>query len=359
MTADFGATSPQAADRPNGRPLVVTMGDPAGIGAEITIKAWHRRRELGLPPFFTIANLAQLRHTATSLKVAAECRPIADPGEAGKLFDAALPVIDLELPATPEPGTPTVANADAVTQSIEQAVRFCLRGATGGMVTNPINKKILYRGGFNYSGHTDYLGALCGGDNSADEPARPVMMLACAELRTALVTVHVPLSGVADELSRAEVEHAGRVLARALDADFGCTEARVVVAALNPHGGEDGALGREEIDIIEPAVQALREEGLRISGPFAADSLFRAERRKQFDAVLCMYHDQALIALKAIDAANIVNITVGLAIVRTSPGHGTAFDIAGKGVADERSLAAAIRAAGDIARRRAALGAAN
>lgn len=185
------------------------------------------------------------------------------------------------------------------------------------------------------------------------------MMLACPDLTTALVTVHVPLSRVAGALSRAQVEHAGRVLARALKIDFGCSEPRIVVAALNPHGGEDGTLGREEIEIIEPAVRALRDEGLRISGPFAADSLFRAERRKQFDGVLCMYHDQALIALKTIDAANIVNITLGLAIVRTSPGHGTAFDIAGKGVADEHSLAAAIRSAGEIARRRAAPGTAN
>ena len=326
-------------------PLAVTMGDPAGIGADITLAAWAQRRSADLPPFFLIDNPARLKRLAGELGLAVELAEIRSPDEAAALFDRALPVLSIDLAAEPVPGQLDGTNAAAVIASLEKAVALTLADTAGGIVTNPIHKQTLYAAGFEHPGHTEYLAEATG--------STPVMMLSCPGLRVVPVTIHVPLSDVPALLSQDLIVSRGRVLADALEKDFGLARPRLAVAALNPHGGESGALGRQEIEIIAPAVEVLRASGTDARGPFPADTLFHAEARETYDAVLAMYHDQALIPLKTIDFNNGVNTTLGLPLVRTSPDHGTACDIAGTGKAHPGSFIAALRQAAFIAAHRA------
>ena len=322
------------------------MGEPAGIGGEIALAAWRSlREEPGAAPFFLIDDPVRLAEQPGGADAVAE---IAAPEEAAERFRDRLPVLPIALPAKVTPGKPNPANAEAVIGAIERAVSLVQGGEAAAVVTNPIHKQVLYSAGFKFPGHTEYLAHLAGGEVAS------VMMLACPGLRLVPVTVHLPLKEVAGALTAEAIVHAGRVLDAALKRDFGIAAPRLAVAALNPHAGESGALGREEIEIIAPAVETLRRDGIEVWDPAPADTLFHAEARAKYDAVLCMYHDQALIPLKTVDFHSGVNVTLGLPFIRTSPDHGTAFDIAGQGKADPRSLLAALRMASEMAGRRQA-----
>mgnify|MGYP002623146634 CR=1 FL=1 len=330
--------------RADSKPLVLTMGEPSGIGGEIALKAW-RAAQAG--PFFTIDSPERLRATGTKLSLAVPIVEIANPAEASGAYKSGLPVLPLSLAAPVRLGEPDPKNAPAVLDSIERAVAIAIKGEAAAIVTNPIHKKALYGAGFRYPGHTEFLAALAG----ASEP--PVMMLACSDLRVIPVTVHLPLAKAIAMLSSDAIVHAGRVAAAALRRDFGIAAPRLAVAGLNPHAGEYGALGSEEEHIIAPAVAALAAGGIDVTGPSPADTLFHATARERYDVALCMYHDQALIPLKTLDFERGVHITVGLPFVRTSPDHGTAFAIAGQGVANPTSLIAALETARRMADARA------
>lgn len=330
------------------RPIALTMGEPAGVGAEIALKAWMRREELSLPPFFLLDDPRRLARLADSLDWRLDLAEIDTPADTDQAFDQYLPVLPHPLPGSVMPGTPDPANARAVLTAIETAAGLVKDGAAAAMVTNPINKAVLYEAGFKHPGHTEYLAELAGSDT------RPVMMLACPGLRVVPVTIHMAMREVAERLDQGEIERVTRVTAHALTRDFGIENPQIVVAGLNPHAGEGGAMGREEVEFIKPAVDVLKSEGFHVLGPAPADTLFHERMRSTYDAAICMYHDQALIPIKTIDFHNGVNITLGLPFVRTSPDHGTAFEIAGTGIADESSLVAAIREAASMAERRGA-----
>ena len=326
-------------------PLALTMGEPAGIGGEIALLAWARRHEHDVPPFFLLDDPARVRALASTIGSSVPTHEIAAPEEAVGVFDEALPILPQALTRPVTPGHPDPANASAVIGAISAGVALVMAGRAAALVTNPINKEVLYAAGFRHPGHTEFLAELSGG-------AVPVMMLACAELRVVPVTVHLPLRDAVAALSVEKIVACGRIASAGLRQNFGIACPRLAVAALNPHAGEGGALGREEIDIISPAIAELRAAGIAAEGPLPADTLFHADARRRHDAVLCMYHDQALIPLKTIDFAGGVNVTLGLPFIRTSPDHGTAFDIAGRGRADPRSLVAALKLARDMANRR-------
>jgi 4-hydroxythreonine-4-phosphate dehydrogenase len=326
------------------RPLALTMGEPAGIGAEIALQAWLRRGD-GIPPFFLIDDVDRLGALALSLGWAVPLRTIAAPEEAPASFSSALPVLPLSLAHPVVPGQADPANAPAVIAAIDRAVELARAERAAAVVTNPINKQCLYAAGFKHPGHTEYLAELGGG-------VSPVMMLACPELRVVPITIHLALKEVVGTLTKEAIIAAGRITAAGLRRDFGIDQPVLAFAGLNPHAGESGNMGREEIEIIAPAIATLRREGIRAEGPFPADTLFHAAARKRYDAALCMYHDQALIPIKTIDFDGGVNVTLGLPFIRTSPDHGTAFDIAGKGIANPASLIAALRLAGEMARSR-------
>ena len=309
------------------------MGDPAGIGGELTLKAWARLRRSG-PRFMALDDPARLAAIGSAVPI----QEVGSAREARAVFDEALPVLPVRLGAGAVPGRPDPANAPAVLESIERAVGLAQSGEVRGVVTNPISKATLYRAGFAHPGHTEFLGALTGA-------ALPVMMLANEFLRVVPVTVHVSLRQALDRLSAEGIVAAALITEAALRDRFGVRQPRLAVAGLNPHAGEEGALGDEEATLIEPAIASLRADGIAVTGPHPPDTMFTAPARAGYDAAICMYHDQALIPLKTLDVANGVNVTLGLPIVRTSPDHGTAFDIAGTGRADPSSLIAAIRMA--------------
>lgn len=327
-------------------PIAVTMGEPAGIGGELTLKAWLRRAE-GLPPFFAIDDPARLSGLAVRLGLDVPLAPIAAADEAAGIFAHALPVLPQPLAAHVEPGRPDPANAASVRASIARAVDLARSGAAAAVVTNPIHKAVMYQGGFRFPGHTEFLAHLLGVEGAE------VMMLACPWLKVVPVTIHVGLAEAIRGLDQAAIVAAGLTTARALRTDFGIAAPRLAVAGLNPHAGEDGAMGREEIDIIAPAVAELRAAGIDAFGPLPPDTMFHEAARARYDAALCMYHDQALIPLKTLGFDQGVNVTLGLPVVRTSPDHGTAFEIAGSGRASETSLVAALSMAGAIAANRA------
>jgi 4-hydroxythreonine-4-phosphate dehydrogenase len=322
-------------------PLALTMGDPAGIGGELTLRAWRALREG--PRFVALDDPDRLRGVARALRLDVPIVEIADAGAAASIFPDALPVLPVRLPAPSTPGRPEVANAPAVIASIEQATRLAQAGAAGAVVTNPISKAILYGAGFRFPGHTEFLAALTGA------VGRQIMMLASPHLRVVPVTVHASLRNSIAALTTEAIVAAALTTAAALRHEFGIAEPRLAVAGLNPHAGEQGALGDEETTIIAPAIAALREAGIEISGPWPPDTMFTAAARSRYDAAICMYHDQALIPLKTLDMNHGVNVTLGLPIVRTSPDHGTAYDIAGKGIADPSSMIAAIELAASLA----------
>lgn len=325
------------------RPLALTMGEPAGIGGELALKVWAARRDHPVPPFFLLDDPARLEALAQRLDLPVPIRGIAGPGETLGLFDTALPVLPVALAVAVVPGKPDPANGSAVIAAIDRAVALVGEGRAAAVVTNPIQKSALYQAGFRHPGHTEYLAHLAGLPTSA-----PVMMLVGGGLRVVPVTIHLSLKDAVAALSTEAIVHAGRVTAAALARDFAITRPRLAVAALNPHAGEDGTMGREESDIIAPAVAALRAAGIDAAGPKPADTLFHDQARAAYDAVLCMYHDQALIPLKTIDFDTGVNVTLGLPFVRTSPDHGTALDLAGTGKARASSLAAALRLAATL-----------
>ena len=321
-------------------PLVLTAGDPAGIGPEIAAKAWAELRQ-GVP-FALIGDPRALAAHAPDIP----CQPIARIEEAAEVFPTALPLLVHEYAALPIPGIPDLANAPATMSAIAMATTLCMEGEASGVVTNPISKQVLIDGaGFAYPGHTEYLAHLAGVPMS-------VMLLAAPALKVVPVTIHIPLSEVPQALSAELLTETIRITARAMTTDFGIAAPRIAVAGLNPHAGEGGKMGREEIDLILPCIEALRGEGFRITGPLSADTMFHETARAGYDVAIGMYHDQALIPIKTLDFAGGVNCTLGLPFVRTSPDHGTAFDIAGQGKADPQSLIAAIRMAGEMAERR-------
>lgn len=327
-------------------PLALTMGDPAGIGPEIALAAWASGRVE--QRFFVIGDPAQLAELGGILKVPAPVAEIAGPEACAAVFAHALPVLPLRLPARVRPGQPDPANAPAVVAAIDRAVELTMGGVAAAVVTNPINKKALRDGArFTFPGHTEYLAHLSGSP-------RPVMMLVSPLLRVAPVTIHIPLAEVPRALTGAVIEETARVVVDSLRRDFGVDRPRLAVSGLNPHAGEQGTIGREEIEIIAPALARLRADGLKIAGPLPADTMFHAEARAGYDAALTMYHDQGLIPLKALDFARGVNATLGLPFIRTSPDHGTAYDIAGTGRADPTSLIEALNLAADMAARRVA-----
>jgi 4-hydroxythreonine-4-phosphate dehydrogenase len=316
--------------------LAVTLGDPAGVGTEITIGAWQRRNEL--PPFFLLDDPDRVRVLADATPVVA----ISAPDETFEAFERGLPVLPHPVPAPVRSGVPNPANAEATISAIERAVAFALAGDIAGVVTNPINKKALQDGaGFAHPGHTEFLAGLAGVD-------RTVMMLAAPGLRVVPVTIHIPLADVPDALTRKALMETLEITHSALQQDFGMASPRIAVAGLNHHAGEGGAMGKEEIALISPALDEMRDAGLQISGPLPADTMFHPAARERYDVAVCMYHDQALVPLKMLDFARGVNVTLGLPFVRTSPDHGTAYDIAGKGIADPSSMIEAIGMAGEL-----------
>jgi 4-hydroxythreonine-4-phosphate dehydrogenase len=320
------------------KPLALTMGDPAGIGGELTLKAWLALRH-GVPPFVVLDDPARLRHLADAMRLSVPISVVDDAAQAEAAFGAGLPVLPIRLAAPPVLGQPDRANAKAIVTSIEQATKLALLGSVGGIVTNPINKAALYQAGFAYPGHTEFLAELTGASG------QQIMMLASPMLRVVPVTVHASLRDSIAMLTTPMIVAASRTTAAALQRDFGIASPRLAIAGLNPHAGEQGALGSEETTLVRPAVDILRAEGIDASGPWPPDTMFTAQARKRYDVAICMYHDQALIPLKTLDMDHGVNVTLGLPIVRTSPDHGTAFDIAGQGIADPTSLIAAIELA--------------
>jgi 4-hydroxythreonine-4-phosphate dehydrogenase len=322
------------------------MGEPAGIGPDITLTAWMRREALRLPAFYCLADPEMLRARARLLGMHCPIEKVT-PDEAAAAFPRALPVVPLGGRVTAEPRRLDPGNAGAVIEAIARAVGDVRSGAAAALVTNPINKKALYQAGFQHPGHTEFLGTLSAAWTGA--PGRPVMMLAGPDLKAVPVTIHIPLHEVADALSERLIVETGRILAADLKRRFGIAAPRLGVAGLNPHAGEGGTMGSEEETIIAPAVAALAAAGIEATGPLPPDAMFHAAARAGYDAALCMYHDQALIPAKTLNFAETVNVTLGLAFVRTSPDHGTALDIAGTGRADPSSLAAALRLAAELA----------
>ena len=340
-------------------PLALTLGDPAGIGPEIVMKAWAALRGEG-PCFVVIGDHDAL--ASASAAGGGAVRRVGGPAEASAVFADAVPVLDSPLRNPVVAGQPSTGYAGSVIRGIETAVGLALSGSVCGVVTAPIAKKPLYDAGFPFPGHTEFLAELVAGE-AWPRPRGPVMMLAVGglnaepgaapPLRTVLVTVHSALADVPRALTIDKVVRVGRVLDDALRHDFGIAKPRIAMAALNPHAGEDGALGDQERELLNPAAAALRSLGVDVGDARPADTLFHTEARRGYDAVICQDLDQALIPVKTLDFWGGVNITLGLPIIRTSPDHGAGFDIAGRGVARADSLIAALRAASSLARRRA------
>lgn len=322
--------------------MAVTLGEPAGIGPDITLKAWQQRSARNVPPFYVVGDLDFLARRARRLDLDVPLT-VAEPEEAVARFASQLPVVPLDLPVTAEPGIPDPSSAPAAVAAIQRAVADVGGGRAAAVVTNPVAKSVLYRNGFTEPGHTEYLARLAA--EMTGIVAHPVMMLWAPELVVVPVTVHLPLREVPGKLTRSLVVETGRIVARELRDRFRISHPRLVAAGLNPHAGESGALGPEDRDVVAPAVEQLRAEGIDIRGPLSADTMFHPRARSAYDAALCMYHDQALIPIKTLAFDHAVNVTLGLPFVRTSPDHGTAFDIAGTGRANPASLVAALQLA--------------
>jgi 4-hydroxythreonine-4-phosphate dehydrogenase len=331
--------------------LALTLGEPAGIGPDITLAAWARRRELDLPAFYVIGDPQCLAERAGRLGLDVAIETVTA-NAAGAVFRRALPVISLDMPATAKPGQPDASSAPVAIASIDRAVADVLAGAAAAVVTNPVAKSVLYKGGFTDPGHTEYLAKLA--FERTGSPAWPVMMLWSPEVAVVPVTIHVPYKEVPQRLTRDLIFETGRVVAHDLANRFGIAHPRLAVAGLNPHAGEDGAMGKEDAAVVKPAIERLVADGIDARGPLPADTMFHDAARRTYDAALCMYHDQALVPLKALDFDQGVNMTLGLPFVRTSPDHGTAFDIAGTGKADFVNMNAAIAYARKLAAARQA-----
>src|SRR5947207_1378862 len=330
------------------RPLALTLGEPAGIGPDITFAAWQTRSEMALPSFYLLADPEFVERRARRLGLKIPLRVI-EPDDASDAFAAALPIVALPEKVTAEPGHPDASSAPAVIASIRRAVADVFAGRAHAVVTNPIAKAVLYRTGFAEPGHTEYLARLS--EEATGRAAHPVMMLWSPELAVVPVTIHLPVREVAQRLTGDLIVETGRIVAHDLRERFGIAQPRLALAGLNPHAGEDGALGDEDGAVVAPAVERLRREGIDARGPLPADTMFHAAARATYDAALAMYHDQALIPIKTLAFDHAVNVTLGLPFVRTSPDHGTAFDIAGTGRADPTSLIAALQLAARLSSR--------
>ncbi|HEX2656175.1 MAG TPA: 4-hydroxythreonine-4-phosphate dehydrogenase PdxA [Xanthobacteraceae bacterium] len=327
-------------------PLAVTLGEPAGIGPDITLTAWQRRHALALPPFYVLGDPDFLTRRAGRLGLRVPVAA-ADPDNATTLFRTALPVVPIDIAITTQPGHPDPSSAPAAIASIDRAVSDVLKGRAAAIVTNPIAKSVLYQNGFSEPGHTEYLARLS--QQALGKPFRAVMMLWSHELAVVPVTIHIPLRDVPAQLSYDLIIETAEITVRDLKSRFGIARPRLAFAGLNPHAGENGTIGEEDRDIVAPAIEELRARGIDARGPLPADTMFHLAARSTYDAALCMYHDQALIPIKTLAFDQAVNVTLGLPFIRTSPDHGTAFDIAGSGRADASSLIAAIRLASRLA----------
>ncbi len=329
------------------KPLALTLGEPAGIGPDITIKAWLRRKELELPAFYLLGDRDFIGRRAKALGVDIRLAEVGA-GDAAEAFPDALPIVATGQLASAPPGRPDDASAAAALASIRQAVADVGAGRAAAVVTNPIAKHVLYRSGFRHPGHTEFLAELAASPAHAPQP---VMMLWSPELAVVPVTIHVSLREAIAQLSTELIAATVRIAAKDLKSRFGLARPRLALSGLNPHAGEDGSLGTEEQTIVAPAVQMLRREGFDVRGPLPADTMFHEAARKTYDCAVCMYHDQALIPIKTLAFDEAVNVTLGLPFIRTSPDHGTAFDIAGTGRANPASLVAALRLAERMAKR--------
>lgn len=328
-------------DRP---PLAVSIGDPAGVGPEVIAKAWAVRAAHRLPPFFAIGDRRSIEAVWDG-----PVAQISRPAEALSLFHEALPLLQVDEPGDIIPGEPTLAGARVALDSVEMAVGLARSGAASGLVTGPVAKAQLYAIGFTHPGQTEFVAERCG---VAD--TNVAMMMSGPELRTVPVTIHRSLASVPKALTTELILSRARAVVRGLQRDFGIVSPRLAFAGLNPHAGEGGAMGSEEIEIIAPAVQTLQEEGVNVMGPLSPDTMFHAAARLRYDVAICMYHDQALIPLKTLYFDSGVNVTLGLPVLRTAPDHGTAFNIAGQGKASPHAMIAAIALAGECARMRCA-----
>ena len=323
-------------------PIALTSGEPAGVGPEITARAWQELREGAKAPFFLIGDADYLSKRCPGLAI----RRITGPEDAGSRFRAGLPILHRPFSTHPKPGAPDPANAPDIIASISEAVELALSGAAAGIVTNPIQKQSLYVAGFRHQGHTDFISHLA---RARGHSVHEAMMLVATDLRAIPVTVHIPLADVPGKLTTEAIITQARSARDGLRRYFGIESPRLSCTGLNPHAGEGGTMGREEIEIIAPALKRLAAEGIVVTGPLPADTAFHEEARRRYDAILCMYHDQALIPVKTLDFHGGVNVTLGLPFIRTSPDHGTALDIAGTGKARPDSLIAALRLAASMA----------
>ncbi|MBN8976418.1 MAG: 4-hydroxythreonine-4-phosphate dehydrogenase PdxA [Rhizobiales bacterium] len=327
------------------KPLALTIGEPAGIGPDITIAAWQRRVENQLPPFYLLGNAELIRRRAHSLGVDIVVAEV-EPRDAADTFARALPVVNIGEALTAKPGQPDASSAPVAIAAIRRAVADVAAGRAAAVVTNPIAKSVLYDAGFTHPGHTEFLAELATRD---EKTPLPVMLLWSPTLAVVPVTIHVPLREAITQLTSELIVTTSRILVADLIRRFGVARPRLAIAGLNPHAGENGSLGHEDQAIVAPAVATLRAEGIDARGPLPADTMFHAAARQTYDCAVCMYHDQALIPIKTLAFDDGVNVTLGLPFIRTSPDHGTAFDIAGTGRANPSSLIAALRLAARMA----------
>jgi 4-hydroxythreonine-4-phosphate dehydrogenase len=327
------------------KPLALTLGEPAGIGPDIAIAAWLRRAEFGLPPFYLLGDRDFIAKRARTLGLQVELADVRAE-QAFDIFADALPVVATGHAATARPGHPDGTSAAATIASIRQAVSDVVAGRAAAVVTNPVAKSVLYRAGFEHPGHTEFLAELAA---TGGKRPQPVMMLWSPALAVVPVTIHLSLRDAISSLTSELIVTTARIVVADLQAHFGLMRPRLAMSGLNPHAGEDGALGIEEQTIVAPAIKILRDAGIDVTGPLPADTMFHEAARKTYDCALCMYHDQALIPIKTLAFDDAVNVTLGLPFVRTSPDHGTAFDIAGSGRASPSSLIAALRLAARMA----------
>ncbi len=335
-------------------PTAVTIGEPAGIGPDVILLSWLHSSKIAenreCDPYYVIGDAYLLKKRARLMGLAVPV-VVATPGNAKEIFQNALPVVPLDAPFFCGPGAPSRQDSAGIVESINQAVTHVRSGAAQAVVTAPINKKSLYDAGFSHSGHTEYLAELASSwPSQSAATTRPVMMLTGPLLRAVPVTIHIPLKEVANVLNTDDIVEVSTIAARDLISRFGISKPRLAISGLNPHAGEEGTMGKEDGTIIAPAVAALKAAGIDAIGPLPADTMFHDRARATYDVAICMYHDQALIPAKALDFDRTVNVTLGLPFIRTSPDHGTAFDIAGTGKANPTSMISALKLAGELAR---------
>lgn len=327
------------------KPVALTLGEPAGIGPDIAIAAWLRRKHENIPAFYLLGDREFVAARARLLGVEV---PLADASTANisNAFADALPIVATGHRVTARPGDPDDSSAAAAIGSIRQAVNDVVTGRAAAVVTNPIAKSVLYKAGFAHPGHTEFLAELAATNG---KPPQPVMLLWSPDLAVVPVTIHLSLRDAIATLSSQMIVDTTRIVVADLRARFGIARPRIAVSGLNPHAGEDGSLGTEDQTVVAPAIATLRAEGVDVKGPLPADTMFHEAARRTYDCAICMYHDQALIPVKTLAFDQAVNVTLGLPFIRTSPDHGTAFDIAGTGRANPSSLIAALRLAARLA----------